>query len=492
MPTWIGVHLPHLNLEVFRPRSPAPSPDDARGLVVLEGGRVVALDRAARALGVVAGMRRGGVLSLAPDAQIRERDAARERELVLGVAYALLRFTPSVVDADEAVVVLDVTASLRLFHGIRALRQRVRDVVASFGVTAAISVASSGAAAWMVARGLRGGLALSARSLRRALARVPLVVAPDARRYANWFEDLGCETLADLQRLPRAGLKKRCGTQLLDWLDQVAGTAPAAYEWLEMPPSFDTRVELMDRVEHAEALLFVARRLILQLTGWLTAKQLDVAAFALLLEHERGRDAIAPTEIEIALGAPTRFEEHLARLVKERLGHVELAGPVIAVRLVARRVQEAAAPSDSLFPEPGGTPQDHARLLELLTARLGAENVLVPAPMADYRPEPAARWVPMRDAPKPASLPADLPRPAWLLAKPVPLLTRQHRPFYGTTLRMVSPGERIEGGWQDGQTVTRDYFVAEDDNGVCYWIYKERPTASDESEARFFLHGLFG
>jgi protein ImuB len=40
--------------------------------------------------------------------------------------------------------------------------------------------------------------------------------------------------------------------------------------------------------------------------------------------------------------------------------------------------------------------------------------------------------------------------------------------------------------------VTRDYFVAEDDHGVCYWIYKERPTASDESESRFFLHGLFG
>ena len=124
-----------------------------------------------------------------------------------------------------------------------------------------------------------------------------------------------------------------------------------------------------------------------------------------MLEHERGRDAIAPTEIEIALGAPTRFEEHLTRLVKERLGHVELAGPVIAVRLVARSVQEAAAPSDSLFPEPGSTPQDHAWLLELLSARLGAENVLVPAP---------------------------------------------------------------------------------------HWIYKERPTASDDSESRFFLHGLFG
>ncbi|KVD66261.1 hypothetical protein [Burkholderia ubonensis] len=101
---------------------------------------------------------------------------------MLGVAYALLQFTPSVVDAGEAVVLLDVTASLRLFHGIRALRQRVRDVAVSFGVTAVVSVAWSGPAAWMIARGLRGGVALSARSLHRALA-----VAPPARPYVQWY-----------------------------------------------------------------------------------------------------------------------------------------------------------------------------------------------------------------------------------------------------------------------------------------------------------------
>lgn len=280
-----------------------------------------------------------------------------------------------------------------------------------------------------------------------------LAVAPPARPCVQWFDEFGCTTLADLQRLPRAGLKKRRGTPLLDWLDQVVGTAPAAYDWLDMPPAFDTRIELMDRVEHAEALLFVARRLILQMTGWLAAKQLDVAALVLHLEHEPGRDAIAPTGIEIALGAPTRFDEHLTRLVKERLAHVELAAPVIAVRLVANRVQPADAPSESLFPEPRGTPQDHARLLELLTARRGAENVLAPAPIADYRREAAARWVP---------------------------------------LCMVSPGERIEGGWQDRRIVTRDYFVAEDENGACYWVFKERPSASDETEPRYFLHGLFG
>ncbi|KVF30418.1 hypothetical protein WJ21_24365 [Burkholderia vietnamiensis] len=56
----------------------------------------------------------------------------------------------------------------------------------------------------------------------------------------------------------------------------------------------------------------------LQLTGWLTAMQLDVTGFALLLEHERGDGAISPTEIGIALSSPTRFEGRRTRLVKEQ------------------------------------------------------------------------------------------------------------------------------------------------------------------------------
>ncbi|WP_186118590.1 Y-family DNA polymerase [Burkholderia gladioli] len=492
MLVWIGVHLPRLTLESFQPLSPGPSSNDDGGLVVLEQDRVAALDRAARERGVTLGMRRGGVLTLAPDAQICMRDTAREDELLHGVAYALLRFTPSVVLEAEAVVLLDVTASLRLFGGIRALRRRVRGLVASFGLTAAVSLASTGAAAWTLACGLRGGAALTPRSLRRALARAPLAVAPPARRYAEWFDALGCTTLADLQRLPRAGLKKRCGTALLDWLDHVAGVVPTAYEWLEAPPAFDVRIELPDRVEHADALVFAAHRLVLQLAGWLTAKQLDVCAFVLKLEHERGRDAIAPTELQIVLGAPTRFEEHLMRLIKEHLGRLELPTPAIAIALHAHRVQAAAAPSETLFPEPGGTPQDHARLIELLTARLGAEAVLMPAPAADFRPEVAARWVPLEQRKKVTPAPADLPRPAWLLEAPVQLLMRANRPFYGTPLRMMSPGERIECGWEDGQVVTRDYFVAEDDHGVCYWLFRERVSARDEREPRWFLHGLFG
>ena len=78
-------------------------------------------------------------------------------------------------------------------------------------------------------------------------------------------------------------------------------------------------------------------------------------------------------------------------------------------------------------------------------------------------------------------------RSFWLLAQPLALVVRQHRPFYGSPLRLLSGPERIEAGWWDGALVLRDYFVAQGEEGACYWIYRER----DASSARWFLHGLF-
>jgi hypothetical protein len=88
-------------------------------------------------------------------------------------------------------------------------------------------------------------------------------------------------------------------------------------------------------------------------------------------------------------------------------------------------------------------------------------------------------------------LPVGMPtasRPFWLLEQPLLLVVRQHRPFYGSLLRLLSGPERIEAGWWDGELALRDYFVAEGEEGACYWVYRER----DAGSARWFLHGLFG
>ena len=89
MRLWIGLSLPLLPLEVFCPNWSAD-----QGSVVLEHERVLALSAAARAVGVQAGLRRGGVLMLLPEARLHERSAdalwAAEQVLRSGSCGALL------------------------------------------------------------------------------------------------------------------------------------------------------------------------------------------------------------------------------------------------------------------------------------------------------------------------------------------------------------------------------------------------------------------
>lgn len=492
MRLWIAIHLPRLPLEVFCPRW-----SDDHCTVVLEQERVAARSDQAASAGVQLGMRRGGALMLAPQSQFQQRAPQLEAEALHAVAMALLQFTPQLAQAEEATLLLDVGGSLRLFGGVRALCGLVAASMRALGFTAVLSCAPTARGAWLLARS-NAGRALTMEALVRRMDRLPGSLLPPARPYLSWFEGIGCMTLGEMRRLPRPGLQRRCGRDLLDMLDDAHGERPELHEWLEAPASFRAKLELFDRVENAEALLFGAHRLLLQLTGWLSARQLAVERIQLLMEHERGKVARPPTVIDIVLAEPTWRDAHLVRLLKERLAKQVLDAPVIGLCLEAPQVQPMAPPGDSLFPEPGGSKQDWQRLLELLTARLGPENVLQAAPRADYRPEQANAWVSVQESIRPADarsqLPPDmpsLPRPAWLLAKPIALLMRDHRPYYGSPLRIMSTGERIEAGWW-GQMQTRDYFMAEGEDRAHYWLYRERNANDGELSPRWYLHGLFG
>jgi protein ImuB len=183
--------------------------------------------------------------------------------------------------------------------------------------------------------------------------------------------------------------------------------------------------------------------------------------------------------------------------LKERLSKTELCGPVIGVELVVTKLQAITLGNQSLFIDEGRTEEDQVKTLELLVARLGADRVLQPCPIADYRPEMANAWAPIGTKLRESSVNAQLPpniesmlRPAWLLTKPIPLLLRNDRPWYESPLRMVAGPERIEGGWW-GETAARDYYIAQGETAALFWVYRER-VLNDDVEARWFLHGLFG
>ena len=427
-------------------------------------------------------------------------DAPRPIEPAALQALAIwaLQFTPRVALADDAVL-MEVEASLRLFGGRRALRDRVWSEGQELGVGQLAWAPNSLAALALARAGRENGLRGPLEALLDAL---PMTVLSAVRPHALTLAHIGCRTLGDVRALPRGGIARRFDKALLHALDQAYGLAPEVHEWVQLPETFEARLELVFRVDEASALLFGARRLLLQMCGWLAARHSGVTAFTLHWAHDvmRSREAGEGGQLTVGTAEPMRDVEHLCRLLAEHLAKVELAAPVGDLRLTADTVHRLLETSASLLPDNAVHQGETLHLvLERLAARLGPERVLRPVLGEDHRQEWMCRWqpAPLALPRKPAPGPA-LPQPTFVLPLPLRLAMRGNRPIYQGELQLLAGPQRVEGGWwdrvasapdEDATTrhVARDYWVALSALAGVLWIFQTR---LDEAPA-WYLHGHF-
>jgi protein ImuB len=413
-----------------------------------------------------------------------------------GLANWALQFTPRVAIADEAVV-MEVDASTRLFNGRRALRDRVVQESAELGVTS-VAWATTSLAAIAFARagkenGIRGVLA-------DLLDPLPMDTLTAVGPHRVTLMQLGCRTLGNIRALPRGGISRRFDKELLGALDRAYGLRPEAHIWVTIPDVFKARLELMSRVELAPALLFGARRLLLQLCGWLAARHSGTTAFAMRWKHDsfKPRDVADGGELVVRTAAPMRDLEHLCRLLAENLAKVELLAPAGELELEALDVHALDEQSASLLPDTVHKGESLNLLLERIAARLGPERVLRPALREDHRLEWMQHWQPSpAPLPKKQARQSRFPHPTMLFPEPLRLAMRDERPQYQGPLQMLIGPHRVEGGWwdrveadgeQQTRLVVRDYWVALSEHAGPLLVFQERLA---EDRTRWFLQGSY-
>lgn len=414
------------------------------------------------------------------------------------LAWLALSFTPRVARLEEAVVA-EVSASLRLFGGARALRHKLLADAARLGL-------APGRTTW--APTALGALALARCDDRTPgrfsdrLDALPLHALSAAQAHHAMLVRLGCQRLGELRRLPRAALARRFGPALLTALDRAYGELPEAHDWLTLPDRFEARLELPWRVEHAPVLLGFAEVLLRQLCAFLAARHAGVRALRLAWQHDamRPRDVADGGELSVATADTTRDLARLTRLLAEHLARTTLAAPAGELRLSADTLLPLEELSAGLLP--GGVEAQERTttnaLLERLSVRLGAGQVREGRLQEDHRLDRMQRWQPWPAPPAPAVRPPPGPQPTWLIEPPLPLrCDAQQQPVYAGPLARISGPHRIETGWWEGHAAlqTRDYFVYRSAARGLLWVYHERLPAAASAPAAaasgWFLHGVF-
>ena len=469
---WIALHLPQLPLEAFQRGLPSPEP-----CAVAERQHLLVCDAKAAARGLRSGLPVTAALALAPGLRLRERDAAAETEALLGIAAWAMQCTPSVALDFPDLVLLEVSGSLKLFGGLGEIEARLRQGLAAMGYSERLAAAPTARAASWFARAGKHCLIDDATLLEGELCALPLSVLQCREEEA--LSSIGAGSIGDLLALPRAGLARRFGQDLLDALDQALGRLPDPRCFCVLPEKFCAALELPAEATQAEALLFAAKRLLAQLEGFLAARAAGTRRLRLNLTH---RTAPA-TRIELGLVAACREAGHFALLLRERLQQTALPEPVRAIALEVQAIEPLEYSNQSLFSDELQQEGNWPRLIERLRSRLGAAAVHGIGVCADHRPERACAEA--ETGTRQLALDFNL-RPFWLLERPQALEENGSIPCHHGPLKLLAGPERIESGWWDGADVARDYFIARAADRALLWIYRERSPAG-----AWYLHGIF-
>src|SRR5690606_24559570 len=143
------------------------------------------------------------------------------------------------VESSDALL-LELGGSLRLFGGLSGLLQALR---AAFARPLRLALAPTPLAAVLLARAGANCCILDAARLKGRLAPLPI-------EHLRWPDEdlarlgsMGVRTLAELLRLPRAGLARRIGPQRRWQLDRHAGARPDPRASLAQPERFHERID---------------------------------------------------------------------------------------------------------------------------------------------------------------------------------------------------------------------------------------------------------
>lgn len=486
---WLCLGLPQLPLEV---RSGGCSDEDAR-VIVDRAGRVVQANGPAMDNGVAPGLPLNAALALSPGLVALARDEVAEQAALERLAAWAGAFTSLVSLAPPAALLLEVQGSLRLFDGLEALRHRIREALRATGHEGREAVAPTPLAALWLARAGHAEAVTDPAMLAGRIGRLRPAVTGWPEATLAMLRGLGVESLADCLRLPRDGFARRVGRGPLADLDRALGRLPDPRAGFRPPPRYRGVLELAAETSDTARLARALGSLFAELEGFLRARQRAVSRLAIRFLHLR-RPA---TEMVLGLAGPALEAAHFDALLAARLERLSLPAPVISVALET----ESGEPFDpaviGLFGDGPGAVAG-LRLVERLRARLGREAVHGLCLIDEHRPELAWRVAEPgveRYIVTPASRVAgpDSMRPGWLLEVPRPLASHDGRPRCDGDLHIESGPERLEGGWWDGQEISREYWIARTPAGARLWIFRDLSAAQGQAGGgRWFLHGIFG
>lgn len=536
---WLCIHLPLLPLEVFTRHQ-----DEARCIVILNTQQqhkqqISYCNQPAWQQGIRPGMSLATAYALSAEPlHPIPADSKCENDALQMLATLCYQFTPTVVPKTNSLW-LDITSCLKLHHGLFSLQQRICQMLLELGYSLRLGLANTPTAAALLALCPESSIVQPAKSHPRdddkrttssrhfphfdytqqslkptalqALLNKQMLTNLDCEQaLQDKWHKLGLSTLGEILALPSAALAKRFGQNFLKTLQKLTGERPDPQQGIRVTDTFFTQQHFLDSLTQTQMLLFPAKRMLNELSFYLTARQLWIDRFCWYLQLHQGW-----TTLEIRLTQPQNQLDNFLSLTRLKLEQVQLHEAVQGLSLEASYFVSAQQRSQSLFTSsmlPDSTsPQlaacdntDGQHLLDKLSMRLGQQAIRLFHLEDEHVPELAGQLRTLDSGDtlsrqrsgghQPVNSINEAPasyhqqRPVWLLSKPIAIRST-HRSstaslYWRGKLFLIQGPERIDSHWWQ-EHIQRDYYQAKHEKGNMFWVYQ------DQVSQGWFIHGVF-
>jgi protein ImuB len=512
----VALVLPRLATDRLHRKRKASGKPFSRPLVVADkianALRLTAVDIDAARLGLKPGMALADARARIPDLAVANADSNADLKLLEAIADACERYTPLVALDPPNGLFLDITGAAHLFGGEPGILDQIRTSIVRQDFCVHAALAGTADAARALARfGPReggDGAVIPAGKEAKAVSRLPAEALGVDEEIIHALKRAGLKSISQVADRGRGELRSRFGSEFVFTLDCLLGRTERPLQPRAFVPEASAERGFADPVVSETAIADAIHLLAANLGSRLERTGQGARRFEACFFRADGQ----MRRIAVETGEAVRNPDVVDLLFREKLdGLADALDPGFGfdlIRLSASFLQPVNGETAGF-----GT-KDHAReirqLADRLTARFGAQRVLVYRPQDTHIPEAESVAVPAQagwDAkiawpPKPEE--DDGPhRPLRLFARPEAIEAIAEIPD-GPPLRfrwrnalhhvvMADGPERIAPEWWRGcgDEPVRDYFRVQDSQGRRFWIYREGIYGRGNVHPYWYMHGSF-
>jgi len=476
---WMYIKFPKLSLEAITMNYSKDFTN--KPLVVIDTHKnkrkIIAYNNLSKDYGIDKTISLSTALAMCPDLIIKERNSSQEKKLLNNLAIIGYQFTADITIENHALC-LEISKSKRLFRGYNNLLCLIHEKISLHKIFAINGFGINPLIAKILCKNKFQKNLPNLNNVYKELNKIPAIKITDNLNTRKIFSQLGIQSIKDLTDIPISLLSERFDSDLISNLEILLNKKQQILCKFKPSKTFHDEIQYINGLTNKESLIFPMKSLLKSLNEYLIA--IHCRCSQIIWKFTTPLNVNITMKIKLSRSKNDWSE--LLNLSRIKLDNINLPKVVEKVSLYCADLIQDKKINNEIFNDNKNKSQYKGNLVDSIVAKVGEKALFTLLTKNEHIPEKAGSITKFDMKQFFEQQTTENTRPLWLLKTPNPIKFLNGKLYFKSPITILSGPERINDNWWENNQQL-DYYIARDEEGTNYWIYK--------SGVKWFIHGIF-